>query len=51
MSTGPTQPPPADDPQAGENTCPTCAGSGRTGEGSCATCDGSGVVVETVGDA
>ena len=37
--------------QAGENTCPTCAGSGRADGGTCATCGGQGTVIELVGDA
>ena len=42
---------PADDPQAGENTCPDCAGSGKRDGGACPTCEGSGTVVELAGDA
>lgn len=40
-----------DDPQAGENSCPDCAGTGRRQDADCATCGGSGVVVELAGDA
>jgi RecJ-like exonuclease len=39
------------DVQAGENTCPTCAGTGRLAEGSCPTCGGTGAIIEVVGDA
>ncbi len=39
------------DEQAGENTCPDCAGSGRRDDAACTTCGGSGVVTELVGDA
>lgn len=41
----------SDDPQAGENTCPDCAGTGRRQDAVCATCRGSGVVIELAGDA
>lgn len=40
-----------DDPQAGENTCPDCAGAGQVDGAACAACGGSGVVVEVAGDA
>ena len=40
-----------DDPQAGENTCPACAGTGQVDGQDCRECGGSGQVVELVGDA
>lgn len=41
----------ADGDQTGENTCPTCGGTGTVDGGTCDTCGGSGVTVEPVGDA
>ena len=37
--------------QTGQNTCPTCTGTGTKDNATCPTCAGSGVVVEPVGDA
>ncbi len=49
---GPDRDPQAgEDPQVGENSCPTCAGAGRTDGSTCATCGGEGTVPELVGDA
>jgi DnaJ-class molecular chaperone len=43
---------PAGSPQAGENTCPECAGAGKLGSGAaCENCGGTGKVIELVGDA
>ena len=39
------------DPQAGENTCPACAGTGQVDGAPCSECGGRGVVVELAGDA
>lgn len=39
------------DPQTGENTCRTCAGTGQVQGAECPTCGGSGRVTEIVGDA
>ena len=41
----------SDGGQAGENTCPDCAGTGRRDGAECTGCAGTGVVVEVVGDA
>ena len=38
-----------ENPDAGENVCPACAGSGRADGGECPDCRGSGVVAEGVG--
>jgi DnaJ-class molecular chaperone len=37
--------------QTGENTCPTCNGSGRLNQQPCPDCGGSGRVTVIVGDA
>ena len=39
------------DPQVGENTCRSCAGSGEVDAVPCGECGGSGTVEEPVGDA
>lgn len=36
-------------PNAGENLCPDCSGSGTRDGKPCATCDGSGTVMEAIG--
>lgn len=38
-------------PGTGENTCPTCRGSGKVDDVPCPTCRGTGVVIEGVGGA
>lgn len=38
-------------PQTGEDTCPTCGGSGVMGDGECPQCLGSGKITAIVGDA
>ena len=40
---------PPEQPPAGANVCPACAGSGRAGDGQCETCGGGGYVEEAVG--
>lgn len=40
-----------DTPQAAENVCPQCQGSGQRDGGPCGHCGGTGRVVVTVGDA
>ena len=40
---------PADEPSAGENTCPACGGSGRRGDAECQDCEGTGKVIEGIG--
>ena len=40
---------PPDEPSAGENICPACAGSGRREEGECPNCEGTGKVIEAIG--
>ncbi len=37
--------------QAGENTCPDCAGTGQRDGTDCRNCGATGTVVESVGDA
>lgn len=40
---------PASAPNAGENVCRACGGSGRAAEGErCASCGGTGIVIESV---
>jgi hypothetical protein len=36
-------------PDAGENLCPDCSGSGKQGDRPCPTCDGTGTVMEAIG--
>lgn len=36
-------------PDAGENLCPACGGSGQQDGADCPTCEGTGTVVEAVG--
>jgi hypothetical protein len=36
-------------PGAGENTYPTCGGSGRVKTGPCPDCGGSGIITEGIG--
>jgi DnaJ-class molecular chaperone len=38
-------------PGAGENICPTCAGTGSFEGATCETCAGTGTVIEEVGGA
>ena len=38
-------------PGAGENICPTCAGTGELDGAACQTCGGTGKVIEEVGGA
>ena len=38
-----------DTPNAGEDLCPDCSGSGKMDGGECPTCQGSGTLVEGVG--
>jgi RecJ-like exonuclease len=41
---------PADAPDAGENICPRCGGSGTLADGvTCPECDGTGTVIEVIG--
>jgi DnaJ-class molecular chaperone len=37
--------------QTGEDTCPTCNGSGTVGQKPCPDCGGSGRIIVIVGDA
>jgi DnaJ-class molecular chaperone len=36
-------------PEAGENLCRECQGTGRIGDKECPTCRGTGIVVEKIG--
>lgn len=47
MSPGDQAPPGS--PQAGENVCRECGGSGRLENRECPTCEGTGRVIEAIG--
>ena len=49
VRTAPGDEAPPDAHSAGENTCPTCGGSGRHEGGECPECGGTGRIVEAVG--
>ena len=36
-------------PGTGENTCPTCGGSGTLNNAPCEECGGTGIVIEGIG--
>ena len=40
---------PADEPAAGETTCPDCSGSGMLDGEACPMCEGTGTISEAVG--
>jgi RecJ-like exonuclease len=42
---------PPDSPNAGENLCPKCSGTGKLRGQTCEYCDGTGKVIEGVGGA
>jgi hypothetical protein len=42
---------PPGSPQAGENMCPKCRGTGKLTGARCENCGGTGKVIELVGDA
>jgi RecJ-like exonuclease len=40
---------PAQEPSAGEDSCPDCGGSGEVQGAPCPTCEGTGRIVRAVG--
>ena len=49
VRTAPGDEAPPDAQSVGENTCPTCSGSGRREGRECPECGGTGRIVEAVG--